>query len=153
MATSTSNVGPVASTPSISSRATAVRASQGGRGEGDGSIGFVEAITGATPTRARTADDHAAMEDLWSGAERQRDALAGKSDDDRGAAEDAPRFVLTPYRITDSATRSGAVGLRDLSPPIRSEIVRAVDVYDRAIQAVTNTQPRDLLGQRLDRRF
>jgi len=54
---------------------------------------------------------------------------------------------------SDSAARSGAVGPRDLSPPIRSEIVRAVDVYDRAIQAVTNTQPHDLLGQRLDRRF
>jgi hypothetical protein len=121
------------------------RAGTGGKAEGEDQTGFVAAIANAAPAQAQSRNDRPPLEDFPADSERGRGARSESSGRKAGTGESTG-----PLQITGPTIRHGhreAWG----SMPIRSDIIRGVEVYDRAVRAISRSLPSDLMGQNLDR--
>jgi hypothetical protein len=121
------------------------RAGTGGKAEGEDQTGFIAAIPNAAPAQAQSRSDRPPMEDFPADSGHGRGTRSESSARTSGSGTSA-----NPLQITGPGARSGN-GEAWGRMPIRSEIIRGVEVYDRAIRAITRSLPTDLMGQTLDR--
>lgn len=108
----------------------------------------LEAVNASIPAHGRHGGQDHALQDYWSGQQQdgRPDSQARQSGQD-GDPEAAP---VTPFQVDLAAARSYASQPTAVLP-VRSQIIYGIGVYDRAVQAVSGSQPTDLLGQQVNR--
>jgi len=144
------SVGTVAA-GSSAGRPVAVRSAPVGGLAAPGSFSAIEGVSAPDPVQSR----HPGRDDGYGGAKGYGDAPGmsrggasfGQSGEDTAGAPFAPFAALMAAQSLEATRIAAPTG--PVAP--RGVAAGAIDVYDRAVQAVVGARPADLVGRSVDR--